>query len=186
LFDNSQGGAYVHNLFGGRVGSGPEFNRETPYHKAHSTEIAGLSNIQGGDTRFYNNIFLGSGLNSYDDVILPVMLGGNAFLGGAEASKHERNPLVLSQFNPEIKLVKDGKSVYFRMDLPESVLTMENKEITTDLLGKAKIPNLPYKNNDGSYLKIDTDYFGLKRNHSNPAVGPFEGITYGENYLRVQ
>ena len=46
--------------------------------------------------------------------------------------------------------------------------------MTTELLGKAKIPNLPYENPDGSPLAIDTDYFGKKRDAGNPFPGPFE------------
>lgn len=33
-------------------------NRFTPFHNAHSTKIAGHSNIEGGDDRYYNNIFV--------------------------------------------------------------------------------------------------------------------------------
>jgi len=53
-----QGGAYVHNLFAGRIQLRPELRRETPFHKAHSTEVAGLLNIKGGEDRFYNNVFV--------------------------------------------------------------------------------------------------------------------------------
>ena len=40
--------------------------------------------------------------------------------------------------------------------------------MTTELLGKAKIPGLPYENPDGSPLKIDTDYFGKTKRRSEP------------------
>jgi hypothetical protein len=33
--------------------------RSTPFHKAHSTEIAGMNNIPLGDDRYYNNVFRG-------------------------------------------------------------------------------------------------------------------------------
>jgi alpha-N-arabinofuranosidase len=46
--------------------------------------------------------------------------------------------------------------------------------ITTELLGKAKIPKEAFENPDGTPLKIDTDYLGNKRSDSNPSVGPFE------------
>jgi hypothetical protein len=46
--------------------------------------------------------------------------------------------------------------------------------VTASLLGRAKVPNLAYENPDGSPLKIDTDYFGEKRNTEVPSPGPFE------------
>ena len=61
LLDVSEGGAYAHNLMTGRIRSQPEPRRSTPYHKAHSTALAGLDSIAGGDDRFYNNIFVGNG-----------------------------------------------------------------------------------------------------------------------------
>lgn len=61
LGDMSEGGAYVHNLMTGRIRSNPGPRRSTPYLKAHSTAIAGLDSITGGDDRFYNNILIGNG-----------------------------------------------------------------------------------------------------------------------------
>ena len=62
LSDMSEGGAYAHNLMAGRIVTRPEPNRQTPFHKAHSTALAGLARTQGGDDRFYNNIFVGMGV----------------------------------------------------------------------------------------------------------------------------
>jgi alpha-L-arabinofuranosidase len=52
LLDMSQGGAYAHNLFAGKITNRPEPDRETPYHPAHSTTVAGLAVTTGGDHRF--------------------------------------------------------------------------------------------------------------------------------------
>jgi hypothetical protein len=62
----SQGGAFVHNLFTGKLCTIPEMNRFTPYHFPHETEIMGVMTISGGDVRFYNNLFIGD-----KDVDLP-------------------------------------------------------------------------------------------------------------------
>jgi hypothetical protein len=108
LRDMSQGGAYVHNLVAGAVKSAPN-SRKTPYHLPHSTEIAGLKNILGGDTRFHNNIFVegdaeipnrndpnaerktGYGLEVYNDVKLPVQIEGNVYFKGAKPCIKETN-----------------------------------------------------------------------------------------------
>lgn len=54
----AQGGAFVHNLFAGRIVINPDRGRQTPYHFPHETAVAGYANIIGGDDRYYNNIFL--------------------------------------------------------------------------------------------------------------------------------
>lgn len=59
-FDNwSQGGAFVHNLFCGKTWNREILMRTTPYHYAHSTDVAGYCEIYGGDDRYYNNMFVG-------------------------------------------------------------------------------------------------------------------------------
>ena len=58
------------------------------------------------------------------------------------------------------------------------------KLVTTELLGKAAIPNLPYEQPDGTPLRVNTDYFGKRRGESDPMPGPFESV--GEGTLRVK
>ncbi|HEX9042800.1 MAG TPA: right-handed parallel beta-helix repeat-containing protein [Trebonia sp.] len=55
----SQGGAFVHNLVGGTVRLEPVTDRATPYHRPHSTQVAGYAVIYGGDDRYVGNVFLG-------------------------------------------------------------------------------------------------------------------------------
>jgi alpha-L-arabinofuranosidase len=187
LLDVSQGGAYAHNLFAGRMVRSPELNRETPYHPAHSTEVAGLSQTFGGDNRFYNNIFVGGGgLALYDDVQLPVSMAGNVFLNGAAPGVAEQNPLVLPDFDPRLEVVQNGGDVSLEMNIPEAWIAMESDLVTTDRLGLTAISKLPYHDHDGTELAVDTDYLGATRTKENPMPGPFEKITAGSIKLNVR
>ena len=65
----------------GRIGFDPFDARLTPFHKAHSTELAGMHDNPCGDDRFYNNLFVQRGdLSPYDAARLPVWMDGNVFL----------------------------------------------------------------------------------------------------------
>ena len=187
LLDMSEGGAYVHNLFAGPLEPHPELSRETPFHKAHSTEVAGLQKIEGGDDRFFNNIFVGdNGLAPYDKASRPMQMAGNVFLKGAQPAKSEQNPLVLLNFDPEIKLVEEKDGVYLHVTLDKALAEKQPHQlVTTELLGRAKVPDLPYEQPDGSPFKIDTDYLGKKRSAKNPTPGPFENPGQGKLVLRV-
>lgn len=55
----SQGGAFVNNLICGTVSIEPVVERPTPYHRPHSTQVAGYAAIIGGDDRYIGNFFLG-------------------------------------------------------------------------------------------------------------------------------
>ena len=186
LFDMSQGGAYVHNLFVGRIELRPELRRSTPFHKAHCTEVAGLRNIQGGDDRFYNNLVIQpGGLDGYDKATLPVQIEGNVYYNGAKPCFKETNCLEKADFNPELKVVEEGGSVFLHITLDDSWYVLDNRLVTTALLGRAKMPNAAYENPDGTPLKIDTDYFGNKRNEVDPSAGPFENPGEGKLTLKV-
>jgi hypothetical protein len=192
LRDWSEGGAYLHNLFAGNIEVRPQ-SRLTPYHLPHSTELAGLKETRCGDNHFFNNIFVGgapevqgrfSGLNGYAKTELPVSANGNVYLNGAQPFPNEENFLEL-ETNPKINLSDENGKVTFRFDFDKKINTVKTRVVNTDLLGKAIVPNLSFENRDGTPLKIDYDYLGIKRNNSKPAAGPFEKLKSGENLLKI-
>jgi alpha-N-arabinofuranosidase len=186
LLDVSEGGAYVHNLIAGRIVSSPEPNRATPFHKPHSTEVAGLINTMGGDNRFYNNLFAGgTGLARYDTTRMTSFMGGNVFLKGAKPSKHEKDPVVKAAADPALKLVQKADGTYLEFTF-DKTWTAEpaRKTVTTELLGKAKIPNLPYEQPDGTPIRVNKDYLGKPRS-DNPSPGPFENPGTGAVTVKV-
>ncbi|MHC4062459.1 MAG: right-handed parallel beta-helix repeat-containing protein, partial [Planctomycetota bacterium] len=177
--------AYVHNLVAGQIRVHVGEDRLTPYLRAHSTEVAGLHGNASGDERYYNNIFVNGGLTPYDPAKLPVFMAGNVFLKGAQPSKHESSPLVQPNTDPGVKLVEESGGMHLKLTLDKDWEQQQRQLVTTALLGRAKIPDLPYEQADGSPLKIDADYFGTKRNEANPSAGPFEYPESGELVLKV-
>jgi alpha-N-arabinofuranosidase len=182
LLDDSRGGAYVHNLIAGGTSMNSFDGRMTPFHKAHTTEVAGLHNNPSGDDRFYNNLFVQRGdLSPYDAARLPVWMDGNVFLKGAKPSKHEKDPLVKPDFDPALKLVEKPDGFYLEVQFDKAWAGERTRKlVTTDLLGKAAIPNLPYEQADGTPIRVNTDYFGKQRGEANPMPGPFESPGQGE------
>jgi len=187
LLVNSQGGAYAHNLMVGAVRVIHTERRQTPFHPPHSTVVAGLHGNPSGDDRYYNNLLAQkTSLTPYDAANMPVFMSGNIFVAGAKPSTHEPSPLVAPNCDLGIKLVEKDNGFHLDITLDKSWKTMQHRKlVTTALLGRAKIPDLPYENPDGSPLKIDTDYFGKKRNEANPTPGPFENSATGQLELQV-
>lgn len=196
LLDMSQGGAYLHNLFAGKIISRPEPSRETPYHPPHTTTVAGLSSIKGGDNRFFNNLFLGLepkapepskeggkdpewrgglGLWVYDFRERPLMTGGNVYAPGARPHARESDALVANAADaPAVRLIQESGSFVLEFTPGRSLAQARTAPVTTARLGKAQVPDLPYENADGSTLAIDTDFFGKPRGPRIPIAGPFE------------
>jgi len=177
LHTRSRGCAFVHNLFAGAISALPD-ERRTPYLKAHSTEVVALHENPLGDDRYYNNVFVRrADLSGYDKATLPVWMAGNVFFKGAKPSKHEAAPVLAAETDPGVALSLEDAHFYLRATFGDALTKGDNRKlITSELLGKASVPGMSFANPDGSPISITEDYFGTKRNPSNPTPGPFENI----------
>jgi hypothetical protein len=193
LQDWSQGGAYAHNLFTGKIVNRQELRRDTPYHPPHATVLAGLTNISGGDDRFYNNIFVGAGATNasgtglavYDVRERPLQTGGNLYLNGARPYARESQPAVFNGLNPLVRVREHDRQVWLDFAAGPELKTPTTVLVTTDLFGRTAVAGLPYVNPHGSPLVLDRDYLDTKRKSAAPAVGPFEKLGRGVVKIRV-
>ena len=177
LLDMSQGGAYAHNLFAGKVSARAELRRETPWLEKHGTRIAGLANIKGGDNRFLNNVFIHpAGLDGYDDSATPNRMAGNVFLKGAKPSRHESSPIVVPDFDPGLKLKPDDGAWLLEIKSDWKAET-SGPLVTSELLGTTAVSGLAFVQPDGAAWRLDQDMHGAPRNPSTPSPGPFEDRT---------
>jgi hypothetical protein len=158
--------------------------------------------IKGGDNRFYNNLLVGKGeapasatkgaeaasgfgLWVYDNRPFPMQTGGNVFCNGARPYDKEANAVTLPGVNPKVRIVDEGSNVHLHLTWDPAMRNPNSTLVTTELLGKARIPDLAYEHPDGSPLKVATDYFGKRRNSAHPTPGPFENPNPGEMRLKV-
>jgi alpha-N-arabinofuranosidase len=187
LTDNSQGGVYAHNLFAGTIHVNHFDSRQTPFLKAHSTAIAGFHDNPRGDDGFYNNLFVQhADLSVYDDAPLPMRMDGNVYLNGSRPSKFDKHSVVEPDFNPRLQLIAKADGVDLEIRIDEARVDEQPRQLVTSaLLGRAAIPDLPYEQPDGAPIRIDTDYLGEKRNEVNPTPGPFAHRGQGLLKLRV-
>jgi hypothetical protein len=75
--------------------------------------------------------------------------------------------------------------VFVEFNLEGKASEIKTLLVTTEMLGKAKMPKEGYENPDGSSLRIDIDYNGNKRSETNPSAGPFENPGVGTIRLKV-
>ena len=165
--------------------------RATPFQLAHSTDIAGLladsPQNDSGDHRFYNNVFLApGGLQTIDTSALPCFAAGNVFTRGTRPSKFDTDTLLKPEFDADMKLEQKPDGWYLTLAADKSWRNeTARKLVTTEWLGKAKVSDCAYENQDGSPLRIFTDYFGKKRSEKEPFPGPFEISAAGAHILKV-
>ena len=166
LRDWSQGTAFVHNLVRGKITVEPQ-KRTTPIHKPHSTQIVELRDIDCGDNRFFNNMFInGNDLQPYQSFSESTIMQGNVF----------------SQSTARLVGEADGTYLDLELDAPAAGDALL---VTSELLGIAKVPNQRFEQPNGAAYRLDTDYFGNQRNGDRPEAGPFTSSQTKNNRLRV-
>jgi len=203
FLDVSEGGAFVHNLFAGTIEVFQELSRFTPYHFPHSTDVAGLRNIYGGDNRFYNNIFVkqdaenepsmdnsdshvkGYGLEPYKRIEFPVISEGNIYYNGARPLETRSPQDIIADFDPRITLEEGPDGLYLHLVLDNSAEELPTGLVTSSRLGRTLISEASFENPDGSALSVDQDYSGNLRKASKPTTGPFEKPGTGKLKLKV-
>lgn len=128
------------------------------------------------------------GLFSVDDfanVRLPMYCGSNLYLDDAKPYRKEMDSVVYGDMKPQVKIVTEDGDVYLEFDFGDTLEKVDTVTVTTDFLGIAFEPELPYENPDGTPLCIENDYFGNLRPAGKMTVGPFEGTGKGPQKFKV-
>ena len=90
-----------------------------------------------------------------------------------------------ADLDPELRLVEELDGLYLEMTVaPSWARPVSGEVVTTERLGRAKVPDLPYVQPDRALYYLDTDYLGRRRDVQHPFPGPFE-VTEGGR-LRVK
>ncbi|MCA0360841.1 MAG: carbohydrate-binding protein [Armatimonadetes bacterium] len=155
--DWSQGGAFVANLFGGRMEVRDELGRSTPFMKPHTTEVAGMSVTYSGDHRFVGNVFLNHGLSSYDSMPQTLYAVGNHYLGSATVSKQDKEA---KAGYGEAKFKISSRGVKVSGAGWDKVKTLTSPEIKKGSLPEPLISVYPYANFDGSPWTLAPQKYG--------------------------
>jgi hypothetical protein len=181
--ENTDGGAYLHNLFSGDINRLDD-QRYTPYHLNHSTEVKGIRTITEGDHRFFNNIFIGGdnsklkyGMIVFDVSQRPIYAENNLFLNGSLPMTNKTQDWVEKTVNPKLRVEETPEGeVYLVSDISlQELSSFKGKSIDADRLGITQLTGFPFENPDGTPFKLEKDFFGNDRSAS-PIVGPIENV----------
>ena len=124
-------------------------------------------------------------VQEYAKLKLPVEIAGNAYLGSAQPFAREQDALVQPDFDPGIRLEHRGSDILLHLQLDDACLAKRGFLVTTERLGKAFQPEMPFENPDGSPLSIAADYLGHPR-PDTPRVGSFEILGSGGQTIKLR
>ena len=182
VYEHSEGVIFIHNLFyGGEIIFATDEKRVTPYYKPHSMVVRGYKGIAMCDDRWYNNIFIGNGLENMFKA--PGYVSDyNVFLEGAQKSIYDTNSFCDTssvQFKWHFNNLLE---ISFKVTTP--VVQFKCPLITSQLIGRNTLTGQGIEHHDGSPVIIDNDYFSIPRDVKGAVMpGPFSCLKEGENNL---
>lgn len=183
--ENSDGGAYLHNIFAGTI-TRLDDSRYTPYHLRHSTQVKGFRTIIEGDHRFYGNIFTNRqkgddkkeaahGLTPFGASRLPIYAANNIFCRGTASMKDKKQGWTKADWTPNFRIEETADGVYLVSDVALSGFqSLKGRRIDTGMLGVTSLSGYMFELADGADFILDKDMLGNARNIDAPAVGPIE------------
>ncbi|MBP3427908.1 MAG: right-handed parallel beta-helix repeat-containing protein [Clostridia bacterium] len=169
-FDNAaQGSAFVNNLCCGFMRRIKVLDRTTPYHYAHSTQVAGNAFVMAADDRLYNNIFVGT----HEDLGSESAAGTEGYNGHPSSFADYKVLIDTSGMAEHVRFMHVPQPVYIDAnayyDDAKAYEQEEHRFETQAALG-AKLS----EENGGVYLELEIDAAMLSlptRVHSTQTLG---------------
>lgn len=178
-------GLFFHNLF--YYCSFTFFNNDriVPYYKPHSTEEAGRGMTLNNYDQYYNNIFIGNGLEDMSGKSIGCKINHNVYLEGAQKNKIQDSESIVDEIDTKFDFQKGSNPQTIRFNPGEKLFLKVYPLITLAYIGKLPVPKMAMENPDGTPLDITSDFFGNTIEKESVKPGPFQTINKGENVFEV-
>jgi len=181
VLSNSEATVFAHNLF---VDCGyvyrPDTKRRSAYFKPHTTKAAGRKTGTARDDRWYNNIFVRTGLDRVK-AAEGYQSDCNVFLEGAKKSRFgDGNSVVdphVTGFS--IEDLPDGAIVTFSAG--DEQRRVKGPWVDAKLAGVFATVGQTIEDRHGDPITVDRDIVGRKR--SKPVPGPLANLKPGRNSI---
>jgi len=178
-------GLFLHNLFYYCSFTFQNNDRIAPYYEPHSTKEAGRAMTLNNYDQYYNNIFLGKGLETMSGNLIGCKINHNVFLEGAQKNKHQDSESIVDEVKTKFNFQKGSNPQTISFIAGEKLFEKIYPLITSEFIGKLPVPKMLMENPDGTALNITNDYFGKPINKVRVMPGPFQNIKRGRNIIEV-
>jgi len=176
---NSEAIVFAHNLF---VDCGyvyrPDTRRQSAYYEPHTTKAVGRRSGTAREDKWFNNIFVRTGLGRVRDAP-GYESDHNVFFEGAEKSSFGDEHSIVSDYAPDVE-VRDrpaGAEVTFTVN--DAPLRIEGPWVNADLVGVFTTVGQTIEDRYGQPISVEKDIEGRKR--KQPIPGPLADLQKGKN-----
>ena len=178
---NSEADVFAHNLFVDCSYLWTLNNeRIAHYYKPHTTKVLGRKAGAPADNKWYNNIFVRSGLDSVKKAE-GYQSDYNLFLEGAKKSSFGDEHSVVDAHVTEFSIDERPNGVTVTFSAGDQQGQVEGPWVNGKLVGVFATTGQTIEDRHGNPITVDTDIIGEKR--STPAVGPLANLKPGRNSI---
>jgi len=178
---NSDADVFAHNLF---VDCGYLWTlnnkRFAHYYKPHTTKVLGRKAGAPADNKWYNNIFVRSGLDSVKKAE-GYQSDYNLFLEGAKKSSFGDEHSVVDAHVTEFSIDERPNGVTVTFSAGDQRGQVEEPWVNGELVGVFEPAGQTIEDRHGNPITVDTDITGKKR--LKPVVGPLANLKPGRNSI---
>jgi hypothetical protein len=182
IASNSEALVLAHNLFincNFSYGTEPE-ERRSGYYEPHTRIVIGSKSVVHQDDKFYNNLFIGSGLEG-----IAYSEGSNAdynvFLEGAQKSSFGDEQSVVDPYITHFRIEEEDHSVRITFSVNKAALQLQHPIVNADLVRVFRTTGQSIEDRYGHPVTVDTDYNSTE--FSRPKAGPLSDLARGINEI---
>ncbi len=177
---NSEATVFAHNLF---VDCGyeyyPDTERRSQYFKPHTTEWAGRKSGTAQDEKWFNNIFIRTGLDGVKTAAGYVS-DYNIFLEGAAKSSFGDNNSVVDPYVTGFTIKDDRGKATIMFSANDALFGVKGPQVDAELVGVFGTVGQTIEDRYGNPVKVNSDINGTE--FTRPVVGP---LADGKNGLNT-
>lgn len=181
VLSNSEATVFAHNLF---VDCGyvyrSDLQRRSQYYKPHTTIPVGRKSGTAQDDKWYNNIFVRTGLDAVKDA--PGYASDhNVFLEGAKKSAFGDEHSVVDPSVTGFAITGQPRGAIIAFTAPDAVFRVRAPRVDAALVGVFPTVGQTIEDRYGRPIAVDTDFTG--RRFAKPVAGPFADLKPGRNTI---
>lgn len=176
---NSEGTVFAHNLF---VDCGydysPDTQRRSEFYKPHTTQIVGHKTGTAQDDKWFNNLFIRTGL----DRVKPAtgyVSDCNIFFEGARKSAFGDEHSVVDPCVTGFAIQDQPRGATIAFSVNETPLELKGPKVNAALVGVFPTVGQTIEDRSGKPVEVNVDFNG--RLFAQPTAGPLADLRQGRN-----
>jgi hypothetical protein len=161
----------------------PDLERQSQFYTPHTTRVAGRKSGAPANNHWYNNLFVGRGLDGVK-AAPGYRADFNVFLQGARPSLFGGTNSVVDAFAVGLRREDSASGITLFFQMNDAPFRIQAPVVGAELVGVFSPVGQTLEDREGRPITVNTDVLG--RRFDRPLPGPLATLQRGENRISWQ